>query len=380
MAYLKPQSPLQHKDGDYFYPLTTVDQVVMEDGSRLNSVFKHTVKTNATLLVSNWTDEAPYTQTIILDDNIDTELNIDVNITYSGVKETDDTLNNAAGCLTYIKKDGNNIIFYCLKKKPEIDIPIEIEGTCTNSIASVEEGIKLNFRVVGGTTQPSNPMENTIWINTGTEITSWEFSKTKPTGLSGMVWIGTDDDSTISLNGLKQNGIQIYLKSANQYINNNWTPVEAYIYTSDEWKQFAYIILYLYKNGDRNIPVTGDFYYGSTVVSDGTASDGTKYLDFPSPGTDGTRDYIMKNKIDLTPFTRLVEKSKHSRPEGPADTIQILGADNSVVASVDAAAKPSTEMQTLTIDLSTLNATYSIRFHDYGNGYDNWDLYELYLE
>lgn len=38
MAYLKPQSPLQHKDGDYFYPLTTVDQVIMEDGSRLNSV------------------------------------------------------------------------------------------------------------------------------------------------------------------------------------------------------------------------------------------------------------------------------------------------------------------------------------------------------
>lgn len=37
MAYLKPQSPLQHKDGDYFYPLTSVDQVIMEDGSRLNA-------------------------------------------------------------------------------------------------------------------------------------------------------------------------------------------------------------------------------------------------------------------------------------------------------------------------------------------------------
>lgn len=37
MAYLKPQSPLQHKDGDYFYPLTTVDQVILEDGTRLNT-------------------------------------------------------------------------------------------------------------------------------------------------------------------------------------------------------------------------------------------------------------------------------------------------------------------------------------------------------
>lgn len=39
MAYLKPQSPLQHKDGDYFYPLTTADQVILPDGSRLNSNF-----------------------------------------------------------------------------------------------------------------------------------------------------------------------------------------------------------------------------------------------------------------------------------------------------------------------------------------------------
>lgn len=35
--YIKPQSPLQHKDGDYFYPLTTVDQIMMEDGTRLNA-------------------------------------------------------------------------------------------------------------------------------------------------------------------------------------------------------------------------------------------------------------------------------------------------------------------------------------------------------
>ena len=35
--YLKPQSPLYHKAEDaYFYPLTTADQVIMEDGSRLS--------------------------------------------------------------------------------------------------------------------------------------------------------------------------------------------------------------------------------------------------------------------------------------------------------------------------------------------------------
>ena len=35
--YLKPQSPLQHKDGDYFYPLTTVDQIITDNDTRLNA-------------------------------------------------------------------------------------------------------------------------------------------------------------------------------------------------------------------------------------------------------------------------------------------------------------------------------------------------------
>ena len=35
--YLKPHSPLQHKDGDYFYPLTTVDQIITDNDTRLNA-------------------------------------------------------------------------------------------------------------------------------------------------------------------------------------------------------------------------------------------------------------------------------------------------------------------------------------------------------
>lgn len=37
---LKPQSPLQKGD-DFFYPLTTTDQVIMEDGSRLNATLEN---------------------------------------------------------------------------------------------------------------------------------------------------------------------------------------------------------------------------------------------------------------------------------------------------------------------------------------------------
>lgn len=39
-------------------------------------------------------------------------------------------------------------------------------------------GAALNFKVMGGTAEPSNPKENTIWVNTNNPITGWQFSST----------------------------------------------------------------------------------------------------------------------------------------------------------------------------------------------------------
>lgn len=57
MAYVKPQSPLRDKkSGDYFYPLTTVDQVIMDDDTRLNvaldilTILKTTIDDNGKFL------------------------------------------------------------------------------------------------------------------------------------------------------------------------------------------------------------------------------------------------------------------------------------------------------------------------------------------
>lgn len=47
-------------------------------------------------------------------------------------------------------------------------------------IAGIQTGVELNFKVVGGTIQPTSPSENMIWVNTDVEITSWVFSATEP--------------------------------------------------------------------------------------------------------------------------------------------------------------------------------------------------------
>lgn len=41
-------------------------------------------------------------------------------------------------------------------------------------------GAPLNFKVVGGTSAPSNPKENTIWVNTDSAITGWHFGAEEP--------------------------------------------------------------------------------------------------------------------------------------------------------------------------------------------------------
>jgi hypothetical protein len=39
-------------------------------------------------------------------------------------------------------------------------------------------GTELNFDIVGGTTEPTNPTENMIWVNTNVEIADYIFSAT----------------------------------------------------------------------------------------------------------------------------------------------------------------------------------------------------------
>ena len=41
-------------------------------------------------------------------------------------------------------------------------------------------GNPLNFRVIGGTVQPTAPRENDIWVNTDQNITSWNFGADEP--------------------------------------------------------------------------------------------------------------------------------------------------------------------------------------------------------
>lgn len=117
-------------------------------------------------------------------------------------------------------------------------------------------GIKLPFRVIGGTTQPSNPEDGTIWVKTSVAMTHFEFTNpwstagvgvvcvtgtiggANPTGTQNVVWAfnnkvgGIPYREKITLTGCKQV----------QGSTGNWVDLCAYVYYNGSWTQFSYDI------------------------------------------------------------------------------------------------------------------------------------------
>lgn len=124
-------------------------------------------------------------------------------------------------------------------------------------------GSAMNFKVVGGTTAPSNPKENTIWINTATPITSYVFSATEPSSAEeGMVWISVGTASNVAFSATKKNPIMVYPLYAKQYVSGAWVQVDAKIYQNG-WNDLLTEVVFF---GDGAINTDT---FGSTTVASG---------------------------------------------------------------------------------------------------------------
>lgn len=114
----------------------------------------------------------------------------------------------------------------------------------------------LNFNIVGGTSVPSSPVENTIWVDTYREITGWIFSATQPAGQIGQLWIKTADFSSTPFNALKKNTLTVYPLSARQYNSGTWERVTAKSWQNGTWVEWIPENA-LYYHGDECVPVSG---------------------------------------------------------------------------------------------------------------------------
>ena len=122
----------------------------------------------------------------------------------------------------------------------------------------------MNLTVIGSTSTPQSPKENTIWIKTSTTISDWAFSASAPIAAEGLVWIKTGTSSTIAFNASPKGVVMIYPLQASQYINGAWVTVEAKSYIGGEWKTW---FTYLYNNGGTDI--SGGFQASAVKPSGG---------------------------------------------------------------------------------------------------------------
>lgn len=155
------------------------------------------------------------------------------------------------------------------------------------------------FRVIGGTSAPSSPKPNDIWINTGAEITSYIFSAIEPEGYAkGMVWISTGTESTIEFNALKKNGLMVYPISAKQYVSGTWVDKTAKSFQNGAWVDW---INYLCKAGVCKGALENGFVAAQTTSQIVLESG---YIKFYNPSVNGC--ISSADRIDVTGFSKIV--------------------------------------------------------------------------
>ena len=197
--------------------------------------------------------------------------------------------------------------------KTEAEIPWDDEIGYEQAVLAIKGGTELNFEVVGGTTQPSNPKENTIWVNTETEITGWEIRESEPESpYEGMVWIAVATSGYTEISVVSDLSIYINPSRCKQYVSSTWVDKKAMTYKGGEWNEW---VTYLYRRGDTCDAITGGWQarglkYSSTAIATTPTmqlNEDHIYGKLTQNGTNGNGGPIeTKNSIDLTNYSLLV--------------------------------------------------------------------------
>lgn len=247
------------------------------------------------------------------------------------------------------------------------------------NVTSGGGGTGLNLKVVGGTTQPENPRENTIWINTDTAITGYVLSPTQPESVAeGVVWLKTADEG-VEINVGKKNAVLLHLADGKLYTGGTWANVEGWAYAGGNWQQFAFERLYLFRAGVDNTELTGGW------TSDGYTDNGTKnyygtvkiaddYIEFVSKSP-GYRGGGTAKKVDLQGFRKITAICSSSNTDGTSDfgISNIKDANrNKSVATIDGG--PNFTKKMLSINLDNAQGSYYVTFRRIAK------VYEVYAE
>ena len=241
----------------------------------------------------------------------------------------------------------------------------------------------LNFSVVGGTSQPSNPSNNTIWVNTGNTITSWVFSHNQPNSpTEGMVWIVNGVSGINEFNAVSDVNLRVQVASVKQYISGSWVIKTTKVYQNGVWHE---TILYLYNNGYNNTSVTGGWTTTRYNYSSDVGNQGTPTITYNAANikyVSNQNQHCIFNtvqKVDLTPYKTLKATiSKCILGNGNSRmNLSVKNAPNCYYWTYVASTSIS-GANTYSVNIESLSGEYYIVF----NSYSGSEVYitQIYLE
>ena len=234
---------------------------------------------------------------------------------------------------------------------------------------------KLNFTVVGGTTQPTSPTENMIWVNTSTSITRVMVYPSTPSSPSeGWVWIKDNSSAWISPNADVLSGgiydIRIFPTNCRQYIGGAWVTKDASIYKSGAFTPFSTERVYLYKQGDNCSSLTGGYTAtGMKCASSNGGNANTPTITYNANNMTITNygQYASglvrtTNKIDFSKYKTLRVKGSSSVASGGQKTFHVWTSIGSYTNSNLVVEKWLDDTIDMTIDISSLTSSYYVGF------------------
>ena len=177
----------------------------------------------------------------------------------------------------------------------------------------VSGGGGLNFKVVGGLTQPAGLAENDIWVITDFEITGYDFSATQSTDpVEGMVWISTGTSSSVAFSATKKNPVMVYPLAAKQYISGAWVDKEAKSYQDGAWVDW---IRYFLKGNNVFADITGGWVcrYASGNVSVAEIREQGLYTKQTSASGAYFSNWFTVNKVDVTDIRSITAKLSNNK-------------------------------------------------------------------
>lgn len=235
----------------------------------------------------------------------------------------------------------------------------------------------LNFKIVGGASEPSNPKENTIWVITDVPITTWIFSTTQPEppadGKDGPVWFLTGTSSQVAFNALKKHVIELNPMSAKQYIGGAWVDREAKSYQNGEL--VAWWDGELFKYGNEFDSVTGGWV--CTPAPYNKAGDGSSGAEMiPTKNENGgytlyhgfsTKGAIWHtaNKIDVTDVQEIKFVGSFSATNGNHVGMALYSKIDYCIQNRAAFMTGVLQYGTHTLNVADVQGEYYIGFHVY---------------